>query len=128
MSGLSGRNYEPKHNLARSARSLMSQSSEYSYEPSHRERAMSGLSGRNYEPKHNLARSARSLMSQSSEYSYEPSGPGPWLGSFEISRSPLGPLGSMPTLGWSYNRVDLLKEGVDCVDVECKVDCLRWGA
>src|SRR5438552_15140288 len=59
---------------------------------------MNGLSGRNYEPKHNLARSARSLMSRSSEYSYEPSGPGPWLGLFEISRSPLGPLGSMPTL------------------------------
>src|SRR5438045_9421132 len=59
---------------------------------------MSGLSGRNYEPKHNLARSARSLTSRSSEYSYEPSGPGPWLSSFEIARSLLGPLGSMPTL------------------------------
>src|SRR5205809_5277025 len=66
---------------------------------------MSGLSGRNYEPKHNLARSARSLMSRSSEYSYEPSGPAPWLGSCEISRSPLGPLGSMPTLTLIHTQI-----------------------
>ena len=67
----------------------------------HHERAASGPSGPSYEPNHNLAHSARSLTSRSSEYSYEPSGPGPWLGSFEIARSllgSLGSLGSMPTL------------------------------
>src|SRR5438046_10285237 len=88
---------------------------------------MSGLSGRNYKPKHNLARSARSLMSQSSEYSYEPSGPGPWLGSFEISRSPLGPLGSMPTLGRLYNSGNLLEEGGDGVGLELNVNRLGLG-